>query len=432
MTARMWAYADRLMALSVSPSGVPRRRVFYPLYVFRVLLQVGRQWARDRCPQKAAALAFQTALSLVPLVAVGLALLRAAGQFGAESALVEFIARQVLPVSREEISARLLEWSRHVSVKTAGTLGVSTVLVLAFLIAASVERIWNDIWRAEVRRPLWRRALVFYAMATLVPALIGVSLYHGARYGFTTGLAGALFAFAATTLGLVLAHKLVPVPHVRWASALCGAVISAILFELAKHGFKLYVANIAWNKYAGIYGAIGLLPLTLLWIYYTWLVVLFGAEVAFALQHLDHLERLDRRTRSLEHHLDRMNGEVAARVMCAIAAAQRHGQTLDRDELGRRFDLPLDVIDRLLRRLIERGLLHRVDGRDPHYGLARPAAAITLHEILAAFRGSDVISRAVRAESKMPLDRTLTRLDEDLREKLDGVTLETLLPEVPR
>jgi membrane protein len=431
MTARMWAYADRLLTHGRHAHGQPlRKRVFVPLYALRVLIQVARLWVRERCPQKAAALAFQTALGLVPLVAVGLALLRASGQFGAESALVDFISRQVLPVSRDEISQHLLDWSHHVSVETAGVVGVVTVLVLAFVIAASVERIFNDIWRAETRRSLLQRVVVFYAIATLVPAFIGLSVYHAARYGLTSGAVGALGALGATFAGLFVANKWLPRTHVRWKPAIIGALLSAILFEAAKHAFKLYVAQVAWNKYSGIYGAIGLLPITLLWIYYSWLVVLFGAEVAFVVQHLDHLELLDRRSPQTDG-LDKLNGQVAARIMTAIALEARQQRVLHRDDLARRFDLAIDITDRILRRLVERKLLVRTEGDPPGYILPRPPGDITLHQILAAFRGADVVAPGIRAASTAPLDAALTRIDDDLRTASVGITLEALIEARP-
>src|SRR5688500_7799544 len=90
--------------------------LYYPLYAARVLIQVVRQWARDRCPQQAASLAFSTALSVVPLFAVALALLRATGEFEAESTLVSFLAREVLPsMGRDEIAKALADYSGKMS-----------------------------------------------------------------------------------------------------------------------------------------------------------------------------------------------------------------------------------------------------------------------------------------------------------------------------
>src|SRR3990172_3124320 len=116
VTAGIRRLADVVARASEPRSdGSLRRRALYPLYALRVLAQVVRQWARDRCPQQAASLAYQSSLSIVPLIAIGLALLRAIGAAQAEAALVGILSRQVIPVSRKEIADHLLERSRNLS-----------------------------------------------------------------------------------------------------------------------------------------------------------------------------------------------------------------------------------------------------------------------------------------------------------------------------
>jgi membrane protein len=430
MSARIWAYADRFMELGARHhhrDGKLKRRVFVPLYALRVLIQVGRQWARDRCPQQAAALAFQTALSLVPIIAIGLAMLRATGGMDESSALSNYIAQQVLPISREEISKHLLEWSSNVGVGTSGVVGVLAVVLLGFLTASTVEKIWNDIWRAERSRSIGQRFVVFYALITIVPALMGVSLFHLAHLGLTEGVVGALGALGATWAGLTFANKLLPVTRVEWRAAAIGGLVSAVLFELAKQMFRFYVAEIAFKKYAGIYGTLGLLPIVLLWIYYTWVVVLFGAEVAYALQHLPELELYDRRARRLEHEvLDKVNGLVAARFMVEIVEGWRQGTPHTREEMSRKFHIAPEAAERIVRRLAERKLIVELDGDPPAFVPGRSPTEITLADVMAPFRGADVLTPAVRAQSRSAIDAALTKIEEERTKHLREVTLEEL------
>jgi membrane protein len=429
MSARIWAYADRFMQsdLHRSQDGKIKKRVIVPLYALRVLIQVGRQWVRDRCPQQAAALAFQTALGLVPLIAIGLAILRATGGFEVEGALSQYIAQQVLPMSQREISDHLLQWSQNVGIGTSGVFGVLAVVALGFLTASTVEKIWNDIWRAERSRSIGQRFVVFYALITIVPALLGVSLFHLAQFGLTEGVTGALGALGATWLGLTFVNKLLPMTRVEWRAAAIGGLVSALFFEIAKHLFKLYVAEIAFKKYAGIYGALGLLPIVLLWIYYTWVVVLFGAEVAYAVQHLPELELYDRRARRLEHEiLDKVNGLVAARFMCAIVEGWRHGTPYTREALSRRFHVAPEAAERIMRRLHEKKLLVELDGDPPAFVPGRPPKEISLADVMAPFRGADVLTPAVRAASLSPIDVALTRLEDDRTKRLRDISIEDL------
>src|SRR5262245_30812184 len=91
------------------------RRIRVSFYLLRITLQVIRQWARDRCPQLAASLAFQTVLSIVPSMAVALAALRATGMTGAQSSFVRFLTDRFVPTSREELAARLTAYTEHVT-----------------------------------------------------------------------------------------------------------------------------------------------------------------------------------------------------------------------------------------------------------------------------------------------------------------------------
>lgn len=406
--------------------GLLRRRIFYPLLGLRVLIQVLRQWARDRCPQQAASLAFQTALSIVPMVAIGLALLRATDALEAESTLVEVISKQFLPVSREEISRHLVGWAHNVSFSTAGIAGIVMMLVLSFVMFDSTERIFNDIWRVERRRRLGQKFVVFYALATIVPLLLAFSLYHAARYQLTTGWIGSLGALSATFGALFLANKLLPTMRVGWLPAVWGALVAALAFEGAKHLFRLYVARVAFQKYAGIYGPMGILPILLVWIYVSWLIVLLGAEIAHAAQNLRHLEQLDRRGRTQDavgELLDKVNGHVALRLYVAVVERWRAGETpLSTTAIAVRYDLAEEVVERIFRRLRERGLVLNVDGDASGYLPAKHPGEVRVSDVLTAFRGADILT----ARTKSRLDELLAEITRAGQVHAESTTIDDL------
>jgi membrane protein len=423
-TAGMRRVAERLAIASSSPEGKPRP--LHGLFLgVRVLLQVIRQWARDRCPQQAASLAFQSALSVVPLVAIALTLLRSTGAFEAEGTLVQMLSRQVNPVEPELVTGRILEWSSHLDFRSAGLPGIVTTIVLSFVMYTSVEKIFNDIWRVERRRKLGQKFVVFYALVTLTPALLGASLYHAARYGLTSGFVGSLGALVATFGALFLANKLLPATRVSWRAAAVGALLSALAFEAAKNVFQLYVTEVAFKKYAGIYGTLGIVPIVLIWIYYSWLVVLLGAEVAHTIQHLQHLEAIDRRAQAQDHPTqDQVNGVVAARLYCEVVAHWRTGgQALPAEELADRFEIGEDVVERIFRRLKEARLVLEVEGDTEGYLPARAPTEVTLAEVIAPFRGGDV---ATVKTGRARLDQTLGEIEAAVRDRSKSVTIDEL------
>ncbi len=424
---RVRDYVRNVEEMAVDSS---RRRVMYPVFVLRVVIQVLRQWARDRCPQQAASLAFQTVLSVVPLLAVMLAALRATGSLGQESKLTEFLAQNLIPIPQQEISQRLLELSQNITFQSMGAIGLATSVILAFIMINSLERIASYIWRAEHKRSLGQKFVVFYATATVGPALLATGLYQAAKVGLTEGMIGYALSFTTTLVASFLANYFLPSCRVRWRPALAGALVLTLLFEIAKFGFKIYVTEFALERYAGIYGAIAVLPLWLVWIYYSWLTLLLGFEVAHAGQNLHLLEQVDHRgTISLENELiQRVNGVVAARVMVAIARAYVDGEkVLSRRALEQRFDLSDEVITRLSQRLKEHDLLIEVSGDVNGFLPARPPSEISLAHVIRAFRGSDVVEASTAIGSHTALDKVLADIEADTLQRTGDLYLDELL-----
>lgn len=413
LRARFDAAIDRLEERAAE-GGRRRERALW--YAVRLSGQLFRQWARDRCPQQAASLAFQTILSLVPGLAVALAAMRATGNIDAESSFVQFLSEIYIPVDADVIALQLTRWSKNVTFESLGLIGLFTVVVLSFVMFNSLEKIMNHIWRVERRRRLPHKFVVFYATATIGPALVGVGHYNAARLGLTSGLVGAVLSFAVSFTALFLVNFFIPATRVRAKPALLGALVTTVLFEAAKAGFSYYVSSYGFERYAGIYGAVAIVPVFLIWIYWSWLILLLGAEVAHAAQNFQLLERVDRRSRlSFENEiLSRVNGPVAARLMAAVCGAYLRGEkTLSRNVVATQLDLDDDVLVRLTDRLVAADLLLVVEGRSSGLIPARPPSEISLREVLTVFRSEDTTSAAV--------GRSGSFLDEILR-KIEGET----------
>ena len=419
--------ADFITVAEERAARSPRRRVRFSVYLLRLAAQVVRQWARDRCPQQAASLAFQTVLSVVPLMALCLAVLRVTGLTEEESAFVEFLSGQLIPVSTGEIAQRLTDWSDKVTFKSLGLVGLITTVFLAFVMWASLEKILNHIWRAERRRSLPQKFAAFYATVTIGPLLVGLSLYQAARFGLADGSSGLLLSLLSSYLALFLANWFLPATRVRVGPAAIGAAVTTVLFEVAKHLFTLYVSEFAFERYSGIYGALAVAPFWLIWIYWSWLMLLLGAEVAHAAQNIRLLEQSERRGMlSLENEIiQRVNGPMAARIMVGVSAANLRGQRgLTRQQLADRYDLSPDVVERLVRRLKQADLLLEVDGDFTGLLPARPPGEITLADVLAAFRGDDPAGEGSRSSA---LGSLLAELEAGTLARASEATLEQLI-----
>jgi membrane protein len=401
------------------------RRARAGIFVARLGLRILAQWARDRCPQQAAALSYQTTLSMVPILAIAFALLRTVGSGGTEDRLLDYIATYILP-DLPEATPYLKAFSAKISIGAAGGIGLIITLATCYSLYSSVERTFNDIWRANLRRTLVGKFLTFYALVTLVPILGGASLYWSGKLIGEKSWVQVLVSLGIQFAALLLTNKLLPNVSVRWRAAFTGALVTSVALEALKWGFLTFAKEMLLESYAGVYGALALVPMLLLWIYISWLLVLLGAEIAHAFQNLQLLEAEERRQIGSEP----INGMVATQLLAAVAADhERGGKGLERELLARDFGISSDVVGRLAERLKQRGLVAEVRGDKEGLIPTRAPSAITVSEILAAFRSSDL--EIAPGALSPALAGLIQDLEEARRKRIEGMTLAELLPGPP-
>jgi membrane protein len=398
------------------------RRARAAAFLYRLTIRILHQWARDKCPQQAAALAFQTALSMVPVTAIAFSILRAVGSLDAESQLSAFISSRIFP-QMEDVTMRLQEFSRKISIGALGGGGLIFTLVTCYSLYSYVEKIYNDIWRVGQRRTIIGKFLTFYAMVTLLPTLAGFSLYWSGRL-VTAGAASRFFApMLVEFVALVLMNKLLPRTNVKLSAAVLGAVVTGFLLEATKFAFVTYAQQIMLKSYSGVYGPIGLVPLVLIWIYASWVLVLLGAEIAHSVQNLQLLEAEDRRQRGEEP----INGLLAAQLLAAVAGAHEVGGAgIPKEDLAARFGLTPDNIERIVTRLKARGLIAEVHGDINGYIPGRAADSIPLDEVLGIFRSSDI--ELAQGATAPALRALVADLDDARRARIQGLTIAQLFP----
>jgi uncharacterized BrkB/YihY/UPF0761 family membrane protein len=137
----MHSVIERIRSLLLAPPAERmQRRIAYPLYLLRVGIQLGKQWASDRCPQIAGALTFQSVLSLVPLMAIASALLQWTGQLSAESALEHYLSDRVFPAIGTDLFEHLTDFVENVRRGALGPFGVAITLVISFTLFTPSRR----------------------------------------------------------------------------------------------------------------------------------------------------------------------------------------------------------------------------------------------------------------------------------------------------
>jgi membrane protein len=392
------------------------------IFMYRLAVRILFQWAHDKCPQQAAALAFQSALSLVPVTAIAFSLLRATGSLDAQSQLLQFVAEHVFP-QMPDVTERISDFSSKVSIGALGGAALFFTLVTCYSLYSSVERIFNDIWRVGQRRTLIGKFLTFYAMLTLLPALAGTSLYWSGRLVESSAVSRFLAPLLIEVAGLVFMNKLLPRTNVSWTSSVAGALVTALMLEGLKVTFVKFAAQIMLRSYASVYGPLGLVPLVLVWIYSSWLLVLLGAEIAHSLQNLRLLEAEDRRRRGEAP----INGLLAAQLLAAIAAAhETAGTGYPKEKLATEFGLVPDTVEHIVARLKSRGLVAEVHGDIRGYIPGKSAHTITLDDVLKVFRATDV--ELAHGATSPALQALAEEIEQTRQRRIEGITIADLMP----
>ena len=253
---------------------------------------VGRRFIDDRLFEAAGALAFTTAFAIVPLSFVVFGVLSAFPGFERwTDALANYIFNNFVPSAAEAVKSYLLP-NDETKVKMTAA-GVVALIVSLLVTLTGVEAVFNRIWRVPTARPRFGRFLVYWTVITLGALLAASSLALSTRLFalafFSETEAGQWLAnlmlriapFLIEVLCFALIYRVVPHRTIKWRHAFAGAILAAVVFDIAKWALGFYFGHS--ETYKNLYGAMALAPIFLLWIYMAWASVLLGASFAASL-----------------------------------------------------------------------------------------------------------------------------------------------------
>lgn len=325
------------------------------------LLLVVRRFLADKSNQTAASLTYTSLLAVVPLIALGLGIISAFPAFGGLSENFRaFVLQNMMPATASHvISTYLLPFSQNAGKLTA--IGTITLSVTALLMMQTIEHALNGIWHVRHKRPWAQRFIIYWAVLTLGPILIGGSLYAASFLAsqalgyshqisrlsvFGLKIVPGMFTVAA----LALLYQSVPNRHVPANHAWIGGAIGGLCFESMKLLYSDYISH--FSSYTMVYGAFAALPLFLLWVYLSWMTVLIGATITATLPyyHAPHLAA---------EHPPGHAFTVVLRVLRRLAQAQQQGEIVSLQQLAQASHANWDELDHLLFTLADAHLILR-------------------------------------------------------------------------
>jgi len=264
------------------------------------------------------------------------------------------------------------------------TVGIGFLAITAMSMMLTIDRAFNVIWRVGRSRPLVKRLVVYWAVLTLAPLLIGASLSLTSwLVGLSMGYAKHIPLFGVgvlkmlpvlfTTLAFALLFRLVPNRYVPRSHALIGAFVAAVLFETMNRVFGYYVSH--FPTYKLVYGAFASVPIFLMWIYMSWLIILFGAEIAASLSHW--------RTPSAQHFSSTVRMLDALRIMQAMVNGFQQGKVCTFPKLSKSLHIGYDELEKILEKLARANMVRKAEGQG--WMLMRDANQIRASELLHLF-----------------------------------------------
>lgn len=340
-----------------------------------------QRFMRDRCLATATQLSYASLLAIVPLLAICLGLLSAFPGFERWRLQAQVLLFQnLVPNAGVEVSDQIATFVENASAMTG--MGTAALLVTALLLLFTINGAFNAIWRVTEPRPLMVRVMAYWMVLTLGPILLGVSLSLSSLGFATAVLEQGERAFGLTRLlpfvlaagGFTLLYAVVPARRVAPLHALAGGGVAAALLELLKAGFVFYLTR--FPSYEAIYGALAAVPVFLVWMYLSWAVVLFGAEIAAAAPEWRLVDRLRQGGRGAGPRL-----ALALALLYRLRNAARSGMELREARLTRGLPADLEQISSVLAALTKNGFAHRSGGR---WFLARDLTATSLEDLLQA------------------------------------------------
>ena len=357
----------------------------------QILTVAAKDFMADRCPMQASALSFTSILSLVPFMALAFSVLKGLGvQNRLEPLLLQHVA-----AGSETAVASIIQYINNTSMTSLGTAGLVTLIVTVVLLFEAVEEVFNGIWGVRETRSLYRKFTDYLSVALVAPILmlsaasITTSLESQSvvRWAVSNPYLGrfvlnlfSLAPYLSIWVALVFFYLFIPNTRVSIGSALVGGVFAGTLWQIAQWGYIHFQMGV--TRYNAIYGTMALVPIIMVWIYTSWLIILFGGEIVWAHQTLRNCKRGLRMTPS--HAMHEYLSLSIFRLIAAGFVAGRPARTVE--ELAEELDLPTRAVQDFVSFYVDRGFLVEGAGEPPTCLPAQDIERITLQDLMAALK----------------------------------------------
>lgn len=333
-----------------------KRQGFF-LRQLRIFSLAVQGFNEDKCFTKATALTFYTLFSIVPILALGFAISKG---FGFEKNLEDQLSTNY-PEYKEILEQGFVYADSLLATAKGGVIagfGIVLLLWTVLKLLVNIEASFNEIWEIKKGRSWVRKVTDYLTVMLISPVFLiiagGLTVAIQAKMGniyllnHVSTVLIKLLAYALVAGVFTFIYIVLPNIKVNFKAALISGVIAMILFELLQWIYLKF--QIGANQMNAIYGGFAALPLFLIWVQYSWFVVLFGAELTFANQNVDHYE-LDNEISTLSVRYKKV---IALMIANLVAREFYKGEKLMTSiEIAHKLDLPVRLARKIINEFIE-------------------------------------------------------------------------------
>jgi membrane protein len=362
---------------------VSNRKRFF-IKQIRIFSLAVKGFSEDRVQVRASALTYYTLLSLVPIAAMVFGIAKG---FGFDERLRLYITESF--ESQKDVSLWVLDFANKYLMNIKGGviagIGVAILLWAVMRLLSNIELSFNDIWQIKKARNMSRKMSDYISLVIIGPVLIvasfSINIFLKQQVAESDqlfplmGFIGPVFSFMLSVLPYIfvwlvfmLVYITLPNTRVKTGSALIGGIVGGTMFQL----FQLVYINFQSQlfNYGEVYGSFAVLPLFLVWMQLSWLIVLFGAEIAFANQNVEHYEA-ESESYNISNH---MKSIVTLLIVRQIALNFRDSlPALTSDDIADKLDLPVRLVRDILYELMEVGIVSEMVTKNVKENAYQPA-----------------------------------------------------------
>jgi YihY family inner membrane protein len=445
---RIQPWLDWIKHVVTEPRDELNRWQYAVRFAYELGIHGWRALNRDDAPQMAAALSFRTLFAMLPVIIVVAVLINAMQGPQQFQNIMDYVVEAmglnnvnvVVPRAVQDVdepsTVGLGQWLKdsvakiaHLNLAALGWIGLALVVYSAISLMVTIENSFNKIYGAPEGRAWSRRVLVYWAVLTLGPLFIGITIFLDNRFGEIIAGMGTwtwlltpikvLWGFCVAWLLIFAVYTQLPNTRVNVKAALAGAFIAAIFLQTGKSLLGAYFGTAV--SLGNIYGTLGTVPIFMFWLYLMWLVVLFGLEVSATVQRvqggdLEELQELE--AKRPQNGL--VDPAAVLAVMEIVTERFLQSKSASTREIADETLIAESIVKQIIDRMHREGFLHRLDREDGAVSLARPPEQIPADRLIeigyclvdegGVGRQSSLVIRLREAQKRLAQTTTLAGL----------------------